>query len=165
VNAQRIVYSALAAAGLVVVLAIALTGHSSARGMSARATVQTADSSFGRILVDRKGRTLYLFEKDKGGRSACAGQCATFWPPLIAAGKATAAPGLKKVLLGTTKRRNGARQVTYAGHPLYRFSLDKGAGQATGQGMEAFGGGWYVVSPAGRKVEDEAAEQPTRGGY
>ena len=167
-KAHRILYSALVAAGaLAVVLAIVLTDHSSARGMTqpGRATVKTAGSSFGRILVDRRGDTLYLFEKDKGGRSACIGTCATYWPPLLASGKVTVGSGLRKSLVGTTKRGNGTRQITYGGHPVYRFSGDQAAGQATGQGMEAFGGGWYVVSPAGKKIEKAAAQPTAPGGY
>src|SRR5689334_12265994 len=103
------------------------------------ATVKTHSSSLGKILVDPKGRTLYLFEKDKGGTSACYGQCAKFWPPLITSGKPTAAAGAKASLLGTSRRSNGAIQVTYAHHPLYRYAGDKRPGQTIGEGSKAFG--------------------------
>jgi predicted lipoprotein with Yx(FWY)xxD motif len=109
----------------------------------------------GRIIVDGKGRTLYLFEKDKRGRSACYGQCATYWPPLITHGKPVARPGVKRSLLGTTRRANGSQQVTYAGHPLYRFALDTKPGQTKGEGLNDFGAGWDVLSPAGKKIESD----------
>jgi hypothetical protein len=81
----------------------------------------------------------------------CYGQCAGYWPPLIAA-KPTAGAGLKASLLGTTKRRGGKLQVTYGGHPLYFFAQDKKAGDLNGQGFVHFGGAWWVVSAAGKKI-------------
>jgi predicted lipoprotein with Yx(FWY)xxD motif len=122
------------------------------------ATVGTGRSSLGTILVDGRGRTLYLFEKDRRGRSACSGACATYWPPLIARGKPTAGRGAKASLRGTIRRANGTRQVTYAGHPLYRYLPDTRPGQTNGQDSHDFGAGWYVLSPAGKKIEaDETA--------
>jgi predicted lipoprotein with Yx(FWY)xxD motif len=125
----------------------------SARSATAAARVGVATSRFGRIVVDGKGRTLYLFEKDKSRRSACYGQCATYWPPLLTHGKPVARAGAKQSLLGTTRRANGSQQVTYGGHPLYRFALDTKPGQTKGKGLQDFGGGWDVVSPAGKKIE------------
>ena len=125
----------------------------SARSATGATKVGVASSQFGRIVVDGKGRTLYLFEKDKRRRSACYGQCATYWPPLLTHGKPVAGPGAKQSLLGTTRRANGSQQVTYAGHPLYRFALDTKPGQTKGEGLQDFGGGWDVVSPAGKKIE------------
>ena len=115
--------------------------------------VRVASSRLGRIVVDGKGHTLYLFEKDKNRRSACYGPCATYWPPLLTHGKPVARAGPKQSLLGTTRRANGSQQVTYAGHPLYRFALDRKPGQTSGEGLQDFGGGWDAVSPAGKKVE------------
>lgn len=120
---------------------------------SQAARVSAANSSLGKIIVDGRGRTLYLFEKDQRGRSACFGSCATYWPPLLTRGKPIAGRGLKQSLLGTTRRGNGARQVTYAGHPLYRYVLDTKSGQTNGEGLQDFGGGWDVLSAAGKKVE------------
>jgi predicted lipoprotein with Yx(FWY)xxD motif len=117
--------------------------------------VSTAKSSLGRILVNSRGHTLYLFEKDKKGKSACAGQCASFWPPLIATGKPRAAAGAKASLLGTTKRADGRLQVTYNRHPLYTFVKDTKKGQTNGEGLKAFGAEWYAVSPAGATVEKD----------
>ena len=106
-----------------------------------------------RILVDGRGRTLYLFEKDKRGRSACSGACATYWPPLLTNGKPIAAEAVERSLLGVTRRADGTTQVTYAGHPLYRFVQDTKPGQTSGQGLHDFGADWYVLSPAGKKIE------------
>lgn len=140
---------ALTAAALALGFATAV-----ASGMSA-ATVKTHKSSLGRILVDAQGRTLYLFEKDKGRRSSCYGQCAKFWPPLLTSGKPSAAVGARPSLLGTTRRSNGAKQVTYAGHPLYRFTQDTKSGQTRGEGLKFFGGSWYVLSPSGKKIDKD----------
>jgi predicted lipoprotein with Yx(FWY)xxD motif len=141
-----------------------------AAGNAARATgpvVSTESTSLGRILVNSSGRTLYLFEKDKNGRSACAGQCATFWPPLIASGKPRALAGVKASLLGTTKRADGRMQVTYNHHPLYTFAKDTKKGQTRGEGLDAFGAEWYAVSPAGARVEKHSSTTTTTtgGGY
>ena len=105
----------------------------------------------GMILVDAQGHSLYLFEKDKGAKSACSGACAKAWPPLMTTGKAKAAGGVNAKLLGTTKRSNGT-QVTYNGHPLYTFFQDTKAGQTNGQGSTAFGAPWYVMGTNGNKI-------------
>jgi predicted lipoprotein with Yx(FWY)xxD motif len=110
------------------------------------------NTSLGRSLVNSRGRTLYLFGKDRKGKSGCPGQCASVWPPLIAAGKPRAAAGVKASLLGTMKRADGRMQVTYNRHPLYMFVKDTKRGQTNGEGLSAFGGSWYVVSPAGAKI-------------
>lgn len=117
-------------------------------------TVGTARSSLGRILVDAHGRALYLFEKDRRGRSACSGTCAAYWPPLLTKRKPAAGNGTRQSLLGVTPRSDGTSQVTYAGHPLYRFVQDTRPGQTAGQDLHDFGAGWYVVSPAGKKIEE-----------
>jgi predicted lipoprotein with Yx(FWY)xxD motif len=133
--------------------AIAVGAAGAAAAGGGKAAVQVRATSLGRILVDSQGRSLYLFEKDKGGKSACYGQCAKFWPPLLASGKPVAGAGAKSALLGETRRTDGMNQVTYAGHPLYRFLKDKKAGQTKGQNLDAFGAEWYVLSPAGKKIE------------
>jgi predicted lipoprotein with Yx(FWY)xxD motif len=116
------------------------------------AVVSTASTSLGRILTNSQGRTLYLFGKDRNGKSACTGQCAAFWPPLITTGKPRVAGGARASLVGTTKRADGRMQVTYNHHPLYTFAKDKAKGQTNGEGITAFGGQWNAVSPAGSKV-------------
>jgi predicted lipoprotein with Yx(FWY)xxD motif len=130
-------------------LSIASASSSSA-GTGAK--VATASSKLGQILVDKRGRTLYLFARDRHGKSSCSGLCAGYWPALTTKGKPRAVGGARKALLGTTRRKDGRLQVTYRGHPLYRFSGDRAAGQTSGEGLTDFGGGWWAVSPAGNKI-------------
>jgi predicted lipoprotein with Yx(FWY)xxD motif len=115
-------------------------------------TIAVAKTRIGRILVDSKGITLYDFVTDKGGVSGCYGACAALWPPLITKGKPHAGPGVRASLLGTTKRKDGKLEVTYNHHPLYYFITDRKPGQTTGQGVNQFGGPWWVLSPAGREI-------------
>jgi predicted lipoprotein with Yx(FWY)xxD motif len=142
--------TALTATTLVAAIAaaIALAGSSNTNG----AQVHIATSRLGRILVDSKGITLYDFVKDKGTTSVCYGACAALWPPLITHGKPIAGPGVRASLLGTTKRKDGKLEVTYGGHPLYYFVSDRKPGQTTGQGVNQFGGPWWVLSPAGKEI-------------
>jgi predicted lipoprotein with Yx(FWY)xxD motif len=122
------------------------------------ATVGAAnEGSLGKILVDSQGRTLYLFKKDSGTKSACSGACATNWPPLRASGKATVGGGASAAELGTTARSDGKPQITYNGHPLYLFVGDKKAGDTNGQGLTAFGGGWFALSSAGSQVSAQSS--------
>jgi len=125
----------------------------SAAGMAA--TVDLHKSSLGTILVDAQGKTLYLFEADKNGKSACSGPCATAWPPLLSNGAPQAAMGATASLIGTTARGDGGRQVTYAGHPLYYFAGDKASGDVTGEGINGFGAKWYVVGKDGKKIDND----------
>src|SRR5689334_16716971 len=143
--------------GIATLMALLLVGVGSALAASSpaprAATVATAPSGLGRILVDGRGRTLYLFEKDRPGSSACAGLCSTYWPPLLATGKSIAGKGTKGSLLSSVRRSNGSRQVTYAGHPLYLFSGDSKRGQTNGEGLTDFGAAWYALSSAGKKID------------
>ena len=116
------------------------------------AKVAMAKSPLGRILVDSKGITLYDFVKDKGTTSVCYGACAALWPPLLTKGKPVAGPGVRASLLGTTKRKDGRLEVTYNHHPLYYFVTDRKPGQTTGQGVNQFGGPWWVLSTAGKEI-------------
>jgi predicted lipoprotein with Yx(FWY)xxD motif len=136
---------------LAVVLGLALipaSGHAAGRA----ASLKTRHASIGIFLTDSKGRTVYLFQKDKTSKSTCTGDCATNWPPLLTTGKPKATGAVKANLLGTTKRADGTTQVTYNKHPLYYFSGDKKAGDHTGQGLSAFGAKWYAVATAGRRL-------------
>jgi predicted lipoprotein with Yx(FWY)xxD motif len=151
---------AAAAALTALAAAIFLLNPPKTQAAGTVSTVSTATTSLGRILVNSRGHTLYLFGKDKNGKSACAGMCATFWPPLIAAGKPRVAGGAKASLLGTTKRTDGRLQVTYNHHPLYTFVKDKQKGQTNGEGLTAFGGQWNAISPAGAKVVRQAKAKP-----
>jgi predicted lipoprotein with Yx(FWY)xxD motif len=144
------------AAVVAALVATALLGAGLAAGSSAASgtTVKVSKSRLGKIIVDGRGRTLYLFEKDRRGHSACSGACAGYWPPLLTTGRPVAGTGAKKSLLGTVRRANGKKQVTYGGHPVYHFVQDAKPGQTKGQDTHFFGGGWYVISPAGKKIGD-----------
>jgi predicted lipoprotein with Yx(FWY)xxD motif len=110
------------------------------------ATVGVANNAkLGKVLVDAHGNTLYLFEKDKGGKSMCSGACATEWPPLM----------------------DGKSQVIYHGHPLYRYSGDTKPGDANGQGLNAFGAEWYAVAKSGNAVDtaSSGSSGSSGGGY
>jgi predicted lipoprotein with Yx(FWY)xxD motif len=139
----------LAAAAFVAASAAAFAFASAA---TSGAHVNVAKTHLGRILVDSKGITLYDFPPDRGKTSVCYGACAALWPPLITHGKPLAGRGIQKSLLGTTKRKDGKLQVTYGGHPLYYFVTDRKPGQTTGQGLNQFGGPWWVISPAGKEI-------------
>ena len=107
----------------------------------------------GKLIVDSEGFTLYDFDKDKGTTSACYGACAEFWPPLTTSG-APEAEGVSAGMLGTTMRKDGTEQVTFAGHPLYRFSEDEKPGEANGNDLDVFGGTWYALQPNGKEPEE-----------
>lgn len=105
----------------------------------------------GKVIVDSKGMTLYDFRKDKGTTSACYGECAVAWPPLLTKSEPKAAEGAEQSLLGTTKRKDGTVQVTYAGHPVYGFVEDKKPGETNGNEFTGFGAPWYALMPNGEK--------------
>jgi predicted lipoprotein with Yx(FWY)xxD motif len=118
----------------------------------------------GRVLVDSNGLTLYDFHKDQGTESSCYGGCAEVWPPLLSEGEPHASNGAQAGLLGTTGRKDGTTQVTYAGHPLYTYVEDKGPGDATGNDVDSFGAEWYALTPSGAEPEDNgggASPPPT----
>jgi predicted lipoprotein with Yx(FWY)xxD motif len=127
------------------------------------ATVGVSNDNLGKILVNSQGRTLYLFGADSGTTSNCSGACAVNWPPLKAAGKPTIGSGANASLVSTTTRPDGARQVTYNGHPLYLFKGDNKAGDTNGQGINAFGGYWYALSPTGDQVTGQPASSGGSG--
>ena len=141
------------AVALAVALASLAAATAGANAGARGAPVGSTRTGLGRVAVDSHGRTLYLFEKDKRGHSACSGLCATYWPPLLTHGKPVAMSGVKRSLHGTIRRSDGRRQVTLAGHPLYRFSGDSKRGQTNGEGLDDFGGGWDALTPSGKKIE------------
>jgi predicted lipoprotein with Yx(FWY)xxD motif len=142
------------------VLAVGCGGGNNATGASSPpkqantppASVKVANSGLGKILVDAQGRTLYLFRKDSGTTSACTGACASAWPPLRTSGKPVVGSGANASMVGTTTRSDGKPQVTYNGHPLYTFVKDQKPGDTNGEGVTAFGGSWFVLSPAGNQI-------------
>ena len=127
------------------------TANAGARGAG---TVALGKLKVGTALVDGQGRTLYLFEADKGSTSTCNSACASLWPPATTSGKPTAGPGVDAAKLGTTKRSDGTVEVTYNGHPLYRYAPDTKPGDATGQGLNQFGAPWYVLAASGNKIDN-----------
>ena len=112
------------------------------------ATLGVESTSLGKILDDGQGNTLYLFQADSGTKSNCSGDCATEWPPLTSANPSVG-KGANASVVGTTKRYNG--------HPLYTFQGDSNPGDTSGQGVNAFGGLWYAVSPSGQQVTGSAS--------
>jgi predicted lipoprotein with Yx(FWY)xxD motif len=108
----------------------------------------------GPYLSGENGRSVYLFVKDRGDSSSCYDACAASWPPVVATGRPVAADtAVRADLLGTSKRRDGAMQVTYKGAPLYYYRDDKQPGDIKGQNKVEYGAKWYLVSPAGGKQE------------
>jgi predicted lipoprotein with Yx(FWY)xxD motif len=129
-------------------------------------TVAVGKTALGTILVDSRGRTLYLFEKDRNGVSMCNTACKSYWPPLTSRRLPRAGKGVHQSLLRLGRAHDGVRQVVYAGHPLYTFVGDKRAGQTTGEGLNNFGAEWYALSAGGQKVERSASTSSGgSGGY
>jgi predicted lipoprotein with Yx(FWY)xxD motif len=131
------------------------TQSKAAAPSGAAATVSLRKLNVGNALVDSQGRTLYLFEADKGPMSTCNGACASLWPPDMTSGKPKAGPGVDAAKLGTTKRSDGTLEVTYNGHPLYRYAPDTKPGEDTGQGLNQFGAKWYVLAASGSKIDSD----------
>ena len=143
------------------VLAFALAlGQSS----TSAPTVQVATSkTYGTYLVDGNGQSLYVLSSDSKDTSTCSGACAQAWPPLAVTGTPTAASGVAASLLGTIKRQDGTLQVTYNGLPLYTFVKDKASGDTNGEGVNAHGGEWDLVSPYGESIKPPAPGQQQHG--
>lgn len=148
---------ALALAGSVPA-ALAHTTAATAASASASPTVSVRTTKFGRILVDAKGNTLYLWAKDPKNKTVCSDACENVWPLALVTGKPTAGPGVSASLLGSIAVTDSSvkRELTYNGHPLYRFVSDRKPGQITGQGNGTFGAPWWVVSPTGNAITKKA---------
>lgn len=117
-----------------------------------RAAITVGVSDYGQILFDGRGRALYAFTRDSRGRSLCVDACAQTWPPYLLRGSLRAGAGTKTSLLDTIRRPNGARQVTYAGRPLYYWVGDREPGDVGCQNVFEFGGLWLVLRRNGRLV-------------
>jgi predicted lipoprotein with Yx(FWY)xxD motif len=126
---------------------------SPSNGIARTTKVGIANSALGRIVVDGKGSTLYLFENDKGRASTCFASCASAWPPVTFKGKLAAGRGVLAGALGTTDRQDGKVGVTYDGHPLYYFAGDVKPGDTNGEALNKFGADWYVLAPSGKKID------------
>jgi predicted lipoprotein with Yx(FWY)xxD motif len=148
-----------------VVVMASLAGSAVARGstgLAAGVEVKISTGTvpgLGRVLVDARGRTLYMFVPDKHSRVTCVGTCAALWPPvkLPSSGKPVATGRAKASLLGSDRNPAGGRVVTYAGWPLYTYVADTRAGVATGQALNLNGGLWYVLAPSGKVVRTKVA--------
>jgi predicted lipoprotein with Yx(FWY)xxD motif len=146
--------AAAATAGSVAIASAGPSGDAMRHGAMEQAQgalVKVVDSRYGRVIADRTGEAVYLFDRENAARSECYGKCGVAWPPLLTKGKPRAGAGTRQSLLGTTKRRDGKLQVTYAGHPLYHFQGDS-PGNILCQAVDEFGGRWLVVKPSGTAV-------------
>lgn len=148
------------AAGALAALTGALPTSSAASGTpgahAARAAkVELRHTSVGAILVTSSGFTLYRFTRDPRNKDTCVkvSECAPAWPALRTSGRPTAGPGVKASLLSTISLPGGAKQVTYAGHPLYTYAAASERGETAYVGASAFGGTWDAVSPSGGLVK------------
>jgi predicted lipoprotein with Yx(FWY)xxD motif len=112
--------------------------------------IKVGDSEFGTMLFGSNNRATYVFENDSRGKTVCYGECARAWPPVLTSGRPRAGKGVRKSLLGTVKRRNGRRQVTYAGKPLYYYSHEA-PGEVRCHNVNLNGGFWWVVGPGGKR--------------
>ena len=114
------------------------------------AVITLRDSEFGTMLFDSKKQAIYVFERDPAGRTVCYGECAKAWPPVLTEGAPVAGKGVRGSLLGTIERRDGTRQVTYAGKPLYLYAHE-GPGEVRCHNVDLNGGLWWVVGPDGKR--------------
>jgi len=148
-NVQRVSKVLLLGAVVLLLSAVAATaaGYASHTVKAARLTVKS--TTYGRALFGPSGKVLYGFTADRNGKSRCYSTCAAAWPPLLTRGAPIAGTGVKQALLGTTTRKNGRKQVTYKGHPLYYYVGDP-VGRVTCQHVNEYGGLWLIVKPSGR---------------
>jgi predicted lipoprotein with Yx(FWY)xxD motif len=123
-----------------------------AAAKSKRPKIKLMRTDYGRILVNGRGRALYLFSSDGRGQSSCYEDCAVAWPPYIVKSKPRAGRGAKAGKIGTTRRSDGRLQATYAGHPVYFYEGDRKPGQVLCQAVNEFGGFWYVLRASGKAV-------------
>jgi predicted lipoprotein with Yx(FWY)xxD motif len=128
------------------------SGQTSSSAPASGAVVGLRASNLGQTLVDGQGNTLYLFAADTTGKSVCTDSCASIWPPYLGTGTPKAGTGVTATMLSTISRGDGGMQVTYGGHPLYRYAGDSQPGDVTGQGLDQYGAKWFVVGANGRSV-------------
>jgi predicted lipoprotein with Yx(FWY)xxD motif len=114
------------------------------------ASIVVGDSEFGTMLFDSRKQAIYVFENDRENRSNCYDECAVAWPPVLTKGEPEAGGGVDESLLGTIRRRDGSRQVTYAGKPLY-FYAHEGRGEVRCHNVDLNGGLWWVIAPSGER--------------
>lgn len=144
----RVVLAALVS----VLAALAVFGSAESTEAAARPALTAHRSVYGRVLFDGRGFAVYGFTADPKGHSVCTGACATAWPPYLVSGTLRPGRGVSKALLGTIRRPDGKRQLTYAGRSLYFYVGDRKPGQILCHGVTEFGGDWRVVRPNGALV-------------
>lgn len=138
------------------VLVLTLAGVAGAVHAGEQEKIQISEKQpFGKYLSADEGRAVYLFTADSKGRSACQSACAQAWPPVTTSGKPEADAGVDAAMLGTIERQDGTAQVTYNGMPLYYFVQDQKPGSTAGENVNGFGGEWYLVSPQGKKIDQD----------
>jgi predicted lipoprotein with Yx(FWY)xxD motif len=108
-------------------------------------------SAFGRMLFDSKRQAIYVFQRDRRNKTNCYGECAEAWPPVFTEGRPTAGKGVSASRLGTIRRRDGRRQVTYAGRPLYYYAHE-GPGEVECHNVYLNGGFWWAIGPDGKRL-------------
>jgi predicted lipoprotein with Yx(FWY)xxD motif len=143
--------TSLLAVGATVFLAAALLAFatSAEAGPSVASRLSVRSTPYGKALFGPSGKVLYVFGADRGSTSRCYGVCAKAWPPLLTTAAPLAGPGVQAKLLGTTKRKNGALQVTYNRHPLYYYSVDTRT-KIMCQHVRMHGGLWLIIKPNGQ---------------
>lgn len=128
----------------------ASTATESAAAAANGTTITVRRSQFGPMLFNARRQAIYIFQNDRRKRTVCYGECAKAWPPVYTKGRPRAADGVRASLLGTIKRRDGRRQVTYAGKPLYYYAHER-PGQVLCHNVNLNGGLWWVVGPDGKR--------------
>ena len=113
-------------------------------------TITLGDSEFGRMLFDSRKQAIYIFQRDRTNQTACYGDCAKAWPPVLTKGRPKAGEGVKQSLLGSIGRRDGKQQVTYAGKPLYFYAHEQ-PGEVRCHNVDLNGGLWWVLGPDGKR--------------
>ena len=174
-NGQRVTRSGGLAAVAIAVAMLAACSSGAAGGYGAAApagsgtpatasgALRAASTSAGTVLVDPAGKTLYVFAADSQGHSACTGGCAQYWPPAAAGSLAGTHPSGVTATLGTLTRADGTAQLTVNGFPVYTYAADSAPGQAKGQGVNASGGLWWVLTPSGSWITGSASPSASTG--
>jgi predicted lipoprotein with Yx(FWY)xxD motif len=136
---------------MLVMLALAATALASTGGTK----VKSRSTKLGQLLSNRSGHLLYIFAPDRRNKDVCVKKavCTSVWPPVTTKGKPVAGPGVTSSMLGTITIAGGKKQVTYDGHPLYRWISDPGGGDTSYVGISSTGGKWWAITTAGKVVK------------
>ena len=136
---------------IALLLAVTAALLAAPEAMAKGTKVKLEQSEYGKVLMNGRGLALYLFDAETTEEARCYGDCAVAWPPLLTDGRPRAGVGVKPGPLGTTRRTDGSRQVTYKGHPLYLYEHDS-PGVILCQDVFEFGGTWLLVNRRGNAV-------------